>query len=45
MPLHVPFLLGDVVVCPSVAAGQASEHAGDYPAELAPLGVHGVLTS
>lgn len=43
VPLHVPVLLGDVVVCPSVAAGQASEHAGDYHAELALLVVHGVL--
>ncbi len=43
VPVDVPVLLGDVVVCPSVAAGQASEHAGDYHAELALLVVHGVL--
>ena len=43
VPVDVPVLLGDVVVCPSVAAGQAPEHAGDYHAELALLVVHGVL--
>ena len=43
VPVDVPVLLGDVVVCPSVAARQAPEHAGDYHAELALLVVHGVL--
>ena len=43
VPVYVPVLLGDVVVCPSVAARQAPEHAGDYHAELALLVVHGVL--
>ena len=45
-----PILLGDVVVCPSVAAGQAVEHAGSYPghdgsveAEIDLLVVHGIL--
>ena len=38
-----PVLLGDVVVCPSVAAAQAAEHAGTYDDELALLIVHGVL--
>ena len=45
-PLEVhelPVLLGDVVVCPAVAARQAPEHAGSYDDELALLVVHGVL--
>ena len=36
-------LLGDVVICPAVAAAQASEHAGTLDDELALLVVHGVL--
>jgi probable rRNA maturation factor len=36
-------VLGDVVVCPTVAARQAPEHAGTVDAELALLVVHGVL--
>jgi probable rRNA maturation factor len=39
----VPVLLGDVVVCPAVAADQAAEHAGTLDDELALLVVHGVL--
>ena len=39
----LPLLLGDVVVCPSVAAAQAHEHAGTYDDEIALLVVHGVL--
>lgn len=39
----VPTLLGDVVVCPAVAAGQFTEHAGTLDDELALLVVHGVL--
>ncbi|MGI9029508.1 MAG: rRNA maturation RNase YbeY [Ilumatobacteraceae bacterium] len=39
----VPVLLGDVVVCPSVAADQATGHAGTLDDELALLVVHGVL--
>jgi len=39
----LPMLLGDVVVCPSVAARQAPDHAGSYEDELALLIVHGVL--
>jgi probable rRNA maturation factor len=39
----LPMLLGDVVVCPSVAAEQAPTHAGSYDDELALLVVHGVL--
>lgn len=38
-----PLLLGDVVVCPSVAAEQASSHAGTYDDEMALLLVHGIL--
>jgi probable rRNA maturation factor len=41
--LELPMLLGDVVVCPAVAARQAPEHAGSYDDELALLIVHGVL--
>lgn len=40
---ELPMLLGDVVVCPAVAARQAPEHAGSYDDELALLIVHGVL--
>jgi probable rRNA maturation factor len=39
----VPVLLGDVVVCPAVAAEQAGRHAGSLDDELALLVVHGVL--
>jgi probable rRNA maturation factor len=39
----VPVLLGDVVVCPAVAAEQAAAHAGTVDNELALLVVHGVL--
>ena len=40
---ELPLLLGDVVVCPAVAARQAPEHAGSYEDEVALLVVHGVL--
>jgi probable rRNA maturation factor len=43
VPSGVPVLLGDVVVCPGVAADQALEHAGSLDDELALLVVHGVL--
>jgi probable rRNA maturation factor len=39
----VPALLGDVVVCPAVAARQFAEHAGTLDDELALLVVHGIL--
>ena len=39
----MPVLLGDVVVCPAVAADQAAAHAGTLDDELALLVVHGVL--
>ena len=39
----IPVLLGDVVVCPAVAAEQAPTHAGTLDDELALLVVHGVL--
>ena len=39
----VPLLLGDVVICPAVAAEQAPRHAGPLDDELALLVVHGVL--
>lgn len=42
-PGDMPLLLGDVVLCPAVAARQAPEHAGTVDDELALLVVHGVL--
>lgn len=42
-PGDLPLLLGDVVVCPSVAAGQAATHAGSLDDEFALLVVHGIL--
>lgn len=39
----LPLLLGDVVICPSVAARQAPTHAGTVDDELALLLVHGML--
>ena len=39
----MPRLLGDVVICPEVAAYNAPEHAGRYDDEVALLLVHGVL--
>ena len=38
-----PVLLGDVVICPAVAADGAPGHAGTLDDELALLTVHGVL--
>jgi probable rRNA maturation factor len=38
-----PLLLGDVVVCPSVALRQAASHAGTPDDEIALLVVHGML--
>lgn len=42
-PEESPLLLGDVVICPSVAKKNAPEHAGTYENELALLLVHGLL--
>ena len=42
-PADLPTLLGDVVICPSVAERNAPEHAGTYDDELALLIVHGIL--
>lgn len=39
----LPMLLGDVVICPSVAEQQAPTHAGSLDDEIALLVVHGVL--
>ncbi len=39
----LPILLGDVVICPAVAARNAPEHAGTYDDEIALLLVHGIL--
>jgi len=38
-----PLLLGDIVICPSVARDQAPDHAGSLDDELALLVVHGLL--
>jgi probable rRNA maturation factor len=38
-----PVLIGDIVVCPSVAADAAPDHAGTVDDELALLVVHGCL--
>lgn len=40
---EIPVLLGDVVVCPSVAAKNAAEHSVPLEDELALLVVHGLL--
>jgi probable rRNA maturation factor len=40
---EAPTLLGDVVICPKVAARNAPEHAGTYDDEMALLIVHGLL--
>lgn len=42
-PGELPLLLGDVVICPAVAAEQAPTHAGTLDDELALLLVHGIL--
>jgi len=42
-PSELPVLLGDVVICPRVAARNAPEHAGTYNDEIALLLVHGIL--
>jgi probable rRNA maturation factor len=42
-PTIGPVLLGDVVICPSVAAEAAPRHAGTLDDELALLTIHGVL--
>lgn len=39
----MPTLLGDVLLCPAIAAKQAPEHAGNLDDELALLLVHGTL--
>jgi probable rRNA maturation factor len=40
---EAPRLLGDLVICPAVASGNAADHAGTYEDEIALLLVHGVL--
>jgi probable rRNA maturation factor len=42
-PSDLPMLLGDVVICPKVAAAQAATHAGTLDDELALLVIHGIL--
>lgn len=43
VPSEAPLLIGDVVVCPTVARRNAPEHAGTYEDEMALLIVHGIL--
>lgn len=40
---EAPTLLGDIVICPKIAAGNAVEHEVSFEAEVALLVVHGVL--
>ncbi len=40
---ELPWLLGDIVICPAVAAANSPGHAGTYDDELALLVVHGLL--
>ena len=42
-PRKLPTLLGDVVICPSVAHRNALDHAGTFDDEIALLVVHGIL--
>jgi probable rRNA maturation factor len=42
-PEDPPVILGDVVICPTVAARQAPEHDTSFDDELALLVVHGIL--
>jgi probable rRNA maturation factor len=42
-PDDSPLLLGDVIVCPSVAVEQAPTHAGSLDDEIALLVTHGIL--
>lgn len=39
----MPIMLGDVVICPTVAERAASDHAGTFTDEIALLLVHGIL--
>jgi probable rRNA maturation factor len=42
-PPEIPQLIGDIVICPAVAARNALEHECTFDDELALLVVHGVL--
>jgi probable rRNA maturation factor len=42
-PDEPPLVLGDVVICPTVAARNAPAHAGSFDDEVALLLVHGIL--
>jgi probable rRNA maturation factor len=42
-PGDLPLILGDVLICPTIAAAQAPSHAGNLDDELALLVTHGVL--
>jgi probable rRNA maturation factor len=43
VPVEMPILLGDVVICPAVARTYAQQHGRTVDDELALLVVHGVL--
>ena len=43
IPDDLPLMLGDVVICPKVAARNAPSHAGTFDDEIALLIVHGIL--
>jgi probable rRNA maturation factor len=42
-PPEIPQLIGDVVLCPAVAARNAEEHGVSFEDEVALLIVHGIL--
>jgi probable rRNA maturation factor len=42
-PSELPILIGDVVICPEIAHGNASEHGRGPEDEIALLVVHGIL--
>jgi probable rRNA maturation factor len=42
-PPEIPTLIGDIVICPSVASRNAAEHECSFDDEIALLVVHGVL--
>lgn len=40
---EVPLLLGDIIICPEVAAAQAESRGGTVDAEISLLLIHGIL--
>lgn len=43
VPVNVPYLLGDVVICPAVATRQAKEYGQTFDQEMGLLLTHGIL--